>query len=120
MFVILWLLLLLFLLLARFAQVQTIVFASNARHDGLGSTLISSAGIMQLLVAGVITLPVTWWLMGINGRVVLAVVIIFTWLLKLWSHRKLGGITGDIIGCISELNEILSLILISALPQLTL
>ena len=112
-----WQALLLFLLLARFGQVQTIVFARNARQDGLGSTLISTAGTLQLLAAGTITLAASWWVMGIKGLVVLAVVMLFTWLLKLWSQRRLGGITGDIIGCINELNEILALILISALPQ---
>ena len=111
-----WQALLLFLLLARFGQVQTIVFARNARQDGLGSTLISTAGTLQLLAAGTITLAASWWLMGVKGLAVLAVVMLFTWLLKLWSQRWLGGITGDIIGCISELNEILALILISALP----
>jgi adenosylcobinamide-GDP ribazoletransferase len=115
-----WQALLLFLLLARYAQVQTLVFARNARRDGLGSTLSSAAGTPQLLVAGGITLLAAWWLMGIKGLVVLAVIIVCTWLLKLWSHRRLGGITGDIIGCINELNEILALILISALPQFPL
>lgn len=113
-----WQALLLFLLLARFSQVQTIVFARNARQDGLGSAIISGAGTSQLLAAGGITLLATWWLMGVKGLVVLAAVILCTWLLKLWSHRRLGGVTGDIIGCINELNEILALILISALPTI--
>ena len=112
-----WQALLLFLLLARFGQVQTIVFARNARQDGLGSIFTSGAGTLQLLTASGITLLAAWWLMEIKGLVVLAVVMLFTWLLKLWSQRRLGGITGDIIGCINELNEILALILISALPQ---
>ncbi|MFA7062182.1 MAG: adenosylcobinamide-GDP ribazoletransferase, partial [Pedobacter sp.] len=112
-----WQALLLFLLLSRFGQVQTIVFARNARQDGLGSTLIKAAGALQLLAAGGITLAAAWWLMGVKGLVILAVIVVCTWLLKLWSHRRLGGITGDIIGCITELNEILALILISALPQ---
>jgi adenosylcobinamide-GDP ribazoletransferase len=112
-----WQALLLFLLLSRFGQVQTIVFAHNARQDGLGSTFISTVGILQLLAASAITLAATWWLMEVKGLIVLAVTIVCTWLLKLWFHRRLGGITGDIIGCITELNEILALILISALPQ---
>jgi len=111
-----WQALLLFLLLSRFSQVQAIVFARNARQDGLGSAFTSGAGTLQLLAAGGMTLLASWWLMGGKGLIVLAIVIVCTWLLKLWSHRRLGGITGDIIGCINELNEILALILISALP----
>lgn len=112
-----WQALLLFLLLSRFGQVQTIVFARNARQDGLGSTLTASAGAWQLLLAGAITLPAAWWLMGVKGMIVLAAVIVCTWLLKAWSHRRLHGITGDVVGCINELNEILALIVISAVPQ---
>ena len=115
-----WQALLLFLLVARFGQVQTIVFSRNARQNGLGSVLITSAGTLQLLAAGGITLAAAWWLMGVKGLIVLALVIVCTWLLKIWSHRRLSGITGDIIGCINELNEILALILISALPQFPL
>lgn len=112
-----WQALLLFLLLSRFGQVLTIVFAKNARQGGLGSALTASAGAPQLLLAGVITLPAAWWLMGGKGLVVCAAVIVSTGLFKSWSHRRLGGITGDVVGCINELNEILALILISALPR---
>jgi adenosylcobinamide-GDP ribazoletransferase len=115
-----WQALLLFLLLARFSQVQSIVFARNARQDGLGSAFIGGAGAAQLLIAAGITLLVSWLLMGVRGVTVLAAVTMLTWLLKVWFHRRLGGITGDIIGCISELNEILALLLISALPQFPL
>jgi adenosylcobinamide-GDP ribazoletransferase len=111
-----WQALLLFPLLARFGQVQTIVFARNARQDGLGSAFIGGAGAVQLAVAGVIALAAAWLLLGIKGVVVLFTAMLFTWLLKAWFHRRIGGVTGDVIGCISELNEILALVLISALP----
>lgn len=111
-----WQALLLFPAIARFAQVQTVVFARNARQDGLGSTFISGAGSMQLLISGFLTLVVTWFLAGIKGLIILAAAMVFTWLLKTWFRHRIGGITGDVIGCISELNEILSLVLLSALP----
>ncbi len=111
-----WQALLLFPAIARFSQVQGIVFAKNARQDGLGSAFIGSAGAVHLVVAGAIILAVTSSLMQIKGLLALGVAYIFTWLLKAWFHRKIGGVTGDVIGCISELNEILALILFSALP----
>jgi adenosylcobinamide-GDP ribazoletransferase len=113
-----WQALLLFVILARFGQVQTIVYAKNARQDGLGLAMISGAGTVQLLVAWFLALAASWLLLGTNGLIVLFVVMIFTWLLKAWFQRRLGGITGDVIGCINELNEILALIVISALPNL--
>ena len=112
-----WQALLLFLVLARFSQVQSISFSRNARQDGLGSSFISSAGWTQLLIAVSFSLVAAWLLMGYAGLAIFALSIVFTWLLKLWFHHKIGGITGDVIGCINELNEILVLILISVLPQ---
>lgn len=111
-----WQCLLLFPTIARFAQVQGVVFARNARQDGLGSAFIAGAGGVQLLSAFVITLAAAWLLMGIKGVAVLAVASLLTWLLKAWFHRRIGGVTGDVLGCISELNEILVLVLVSALP----
>ena len=113
-----WQALLLFLVLARFGQVQTIVFARNARQDGLGLAMISGAGTVQLLVTWLLALAASWLLLGTGGLIVLFAVMISTWLLKAWFQRRLGGITGDVIGCINELNEILALIVISALPIL--
>lgn len=110
-----WQALLLFPAVARFAQVQTVAFARNARQDGLGSAFIAGAGSAQLLIAGSLSLAISWFLLGVEGLIVLSAAIILTWLLKVWFHSRIGGVTGDVIGCISELNEILSLALISAL-----
>lgn len=111
-----WQALLLFLVLARFGQVQTIVFAKNARQDGLGLAMISGAGTAQLLVAWGLALAAASLLLGTEGLAVLFAVMVCTWLFKFWFQRRLGGITGDVIGCINELNEIMALIVISALP----
>ena len=114
-----WQALLLFPILARFGQVQTIVFARSARQEGLGSTFTNGAGVLQLLVAWIMAVAASWLLLGIGGLGVLAVVMAGTWLLKAWSHHRLGGITGDVVGCINELNEILVLILLPVLLQIS-
>ena len=107
--------LLFFPLLARFSQVQMTAGAVRARADGLGSTFISGAGTMQFISAGVITLAGAWLLLNLRGIYCCLILYLFTWGLKWWFHRRLGGVTGDIIGCASELNEILCLIILLAL-----
>jgi len=104
-----------FPLLARFAQVLMIVGARQARSDGLGSVMISGAGWPQLILAAMTTLAAALLLMGLRGLWVFVAVCLLTWALKAWFHRKIGGITGDIIGFASELNEILSLLIVVAL-----
>ena len=104
-----------FPMLARFAQVQMAVGASGARNDGLGSSFIQGAGWRQLLIAVVTTIAFAPILLGTRGLWLFIAAYLFTWLLKAWFHKKIGGITGDIIGFASELNEILCLLVIIAL-----
>ena len=107
--------LILFPLAARFSQVQMAARAKGARQDGLGALFISGAGTGQFAAAALITLLFAWLLLGIRGILCCMVLCLFTWGLKAWFHRKLGGITGDIIGFASELNEILCLLILTAL-----
>jgi len=113
-----WQALLLFPALARFAQVQTIVFARNARQDGLGSAFISNAGASRLMIAGTIALLAACLTFAVKGILILAGIMVVTWLLRAWFNHKIGGITGDVVGCISELTEILVLIIIPLVPNL--
>lgn len=104
-----------FPMLARFAQVQMAVGASRAKNDGLGSSFIQGAGWRQLLFAVVTGIAFAAILLGIRGVWLFTAAYLFTWILKAWFHRRLGGITGDIIGFANELNEILCLLMIVAM-----
>ena len=113
-----WRTLLLFPALARYCQVQTIVGGRNARQDGLGSHIIAGSGPVQLLTALFIGATFSWWLLGVAGVIAMAAVMLASWLMRAWFNHKLGGITGDVIGCGNELMEILALILIPVLVKL--
>lgn len=104
--------LLFFPTVARFAQVQMTVGSRRAREDGLGAACIAGAGIPQFVAACVATLAAAYLLLGTRGIACCIVLYLFTWGIRRWSHRRLGGVTGDVIGCASELDEILCLLLI--------
>lgn len=107
-----------FPLLARFSQVLMTVGAVKARSDGLGSTFIAGAGWRQLLIATVTTLAAAVLLLGIQGLWLFVVAYLLTWGIKAWFNRRIGGVTGDIIGFASELNEVFCLLVILALANL--
>ncbi len=107
-----WGALLLFPMLARYGQVQSTVGARSARQDGLGAAFVASAGSFQLLVAMVAALPLSWLILGVQGLWPFLAVFLLTCFLRWWFHRRLGGVTGDVIGCISELNEITCLLVL--------
>jgi adenosylcobinamide-GDP ribazoletransferase len=107
--------LLFFPLVARFAQVQMTVGATRARKDGLGHAFIGGAGLLQFVLSYAITLSAAYLLLGMDGIYCALFLYLLTWGIKSWSHKRLGGITGDVIGCASELNEICCLVLLLAL-----
>ncbi|WP_298440209.1 adenosylcobinamide-GDP ribazoletransferase [Geobacter sp.] len=107
--------LLFFPAVARFSQVQMTVGSRRARADGLGAACIAGAGIPQLVAAYATTLAAAYLLLGTRGIACSLVLYLVTWGIRRWSHRRLDGVTGDVIGCASELNEILALLLIVGL-----
>lgn len=104
----------LFPAIARFSQVLMTVGSRRARSDGLGADFISSAGVRELVFAAATILAVAFALLGLAGIFCCLTVSIFTWLSRNYFHQRLGGVTGDIIGCTSELSEILALLTIIA------
>lgn len=113
-----WQALLLFPVLARFGQVLTMTGARHARQDGLGAAIAQGTGAVALLVAFVTATAAGLYLFGLKGIAPLAAVCLFTCAGRMFFQHKLGGLTGDTIGCISELNEILALVVMSALPSI--
>lgn len=107
-----WQALLLFPMVARFSQVLTAVGAQSARSDGLGALFIAGVGSLQLAIALLFTTVAGIVLFGLPWFWVLLVLSLVTFCIRRYFEQRLGGITGDIIGFSSELNEIAALILI--------
>lgn len=112
-----WQALLLFPALSRFGQVLALTGAAHARQDGLGAAFIQGAGRFPLFFAFAAALCITAALPAIKGGFALAAVSLLTIAGRMFFQRRLGGMTGDTVGCINELNEIIVLVVISAMPH---
>lgn len=99
---------------ARFAQVLLAVGARRARSDGLGAAFVAGVGVREVVVAGVTTLAAGWLLLGVRGIGCCIAVALVALLARGYFQRRLGGITGDIIGATSELAEVVCLLTIIA------
>lgn len=108
-----WQALLIFPALARFGQVLTVTGARHARQDGLGAAFVQGSGKITLLLACATVSGAAYFLLGLKGVIAVMAVCLLTGMGRLFFQRKLGGLTGDTIGCISELNEITVLVVIS-------
>lgn len=108
-----WQALLLFPVLGRCAQTLALGGANHARQDGLGAAIIQGMATRQLLVALAITVGVCLLLLPTRGMSALMAVCVVTLVIKGYFHKRLGGLTGDIVGCISEIAEVTALIVLS-------
>ena len=93
--------------LARTGALVLMLTTALARHDGLGADYVRTLpiaraflGIIFALVIGFIALDV-WLIAAVVATIVGASVI------RWWAQRKIGGITGDVLGAAEQISEAL-------------
>ena len=100
--------------LARTGALVLMLTTALARHDGLGADYVRTLpiaraffGIIFALVIGFIALDV-WLIAAVFATIVGASVI------RWWAQRKIGGITGDVLGAAEQISEALIYVALSA------
>jgi len=104
--------------LARFTQVLVMTRAHAARTDGLGVCFLAGITSTQLALATACTIPLAWLLGHTAGIAALGMTILWGMGAKSYFTRRLGGISGDIVGFSGEIAEVLALIAITATTTL--
>lgn len=99
--------------LSRWTMAEMAYFSEYARKsEGLGRPFIDLIGKREILTSGIIILIISLVLMAYRGVLILVAIALWTFIASKYFDRKLGGVTGDILGAINELNEVLILLLI--------
>jgi len=97
--------------LARWSQVCMALGARSARGEGsLAKPFLEHLNGWHLVSASAVTFAVAVLLAGLKGLVVVVPVAAITVAARLYFNRKIGGITGDTIGAVSEVNEVIVLL----------
>ncbi len=97
---------LLALTLSRWSHVFLSYHHTYARSKGgLGKLIVGKVKIEELLVASLFTFAMSLWL-GWHGICVYLGVLCFVWSMGFLYKKKLGGVTGDILGATGEMVEI--------------
>jgi len=88
-------------------------FSKYARKsEGLGRPFVDLIRKREVLTSGIIILIISSVLMAYKGMLILTAIAMWTFIASKYFNHKLGGVTGDILGAINELNEVLILLLI--------
>lgn len=102
---------------SRWAQVVLSFFLLYAGDSkGLGASVARKVKPRQLFGATIFLLPIVFWL-RMDGFLILGGICIFLVLLGVYFKKKIGGVTGDVIGATSELTELLIFVLATALVR---
>lgn len=103
-------LLFLFPVVGRWAMVPVSALSEYARAEGGLGAAFCSASVETLFFATLVTLGAAWLLSGLGALTVIALLLGALYFIAAFFRRKLGGATGDVLGFVSEIGEVLFLV----------
>ena len=107
--------LIIFPVLGRYAIVQLTFSSVYARAEGgLGAIFTNYCGQREWLTAAIITLVSGLFLAGFAGLLSCFAIVLYIVIIKYTAQRRLGGVTGDILGYACESGEALVLLILAA------
>jgi adenosylcobinamide-GDP ribazoletransferase len=115
-------------LFSRWVMVPAIFHAKSAKQDGLGKIFIENTGLRELLISTFLALLLSLFFLFVVNKmsysgnnfllfsfqflIVLPVLYIFSLIAVWFFNKSFVGMTGDIFGAVSEISEILFLMVV--------
>lgn len=81
-----------------------------AREQGLGNVFIGKVTFRQTVITLALSLVLATLLLGLHGLAAAAITLLVVWALGQALKRTLGGQTGDTLGAVIELGEVIFLL----------
>ncbi|MCX5715888.1 MAG: adenosylcobinamide-GDP ribazoletransferase [Candidatus Omnitrophica bacterium] len=104
---------------SRWSQVFSAHFSGYARDTaGLGKPFIGTTRKMDFNFATIFIIPLFLMFLFLKGLIALAILAAVVWGLVKYINKRIGGMTGDTIGAISELVEITVLMTVLILGKI--
>jgi adenosylcobinamide-GDP ribazoletransferase len=91
-----------------------------ARKEGKAKVFIQGMTLKILILSTLIALASTFAIYKIKGLLVFVIIALNGYTISKFINNKIGGITGDILGAINELNEVIALFSICILERINL
>ena len=100
--------------LARAGALALMLTTALARHEGLGSDYVKNLRVSKAIVSLCLSVLVVIAITGVWSIAVVVATIAGAMTIRWWSKKKIGGITGDVLGAAEQLSEALILVALSA------
>lgn len=98
-------------LMGRWVLTMSIYLFPYARQKGLGREMKDNVRWIQILLATTITVLFAWFIAKWAGLLTLALATIILWIGATFILRRIPGLTGDAYGALSEMVELVVLLL---------
>jgi adenosylcobinamide-GDP ribazoletransferase len=109
--------LLLMCILSRWALVFAMYLFPYARQQGKAKIFIQGMNLKIFFLATVITLVCTLLIWQLKGLLVIVIITMSTYIIGKFITHRIGGITGDTLGAINELTEVIILFSVCILEK---
>ncbi|MFH1848293.1 MAG: adenosylcobinamide-GDP ribazoletransferase [Candidatus Omnitrophota bacterium] len=97
---------------SRWSQVMVSYFSKYARAEGgTGKPFVGMVRKKQFIAATIFFALVSLAVWNVKGFLILIATPAASYCMIRYSHRRIGGVTGDVIGAISEINEVILLLI---------
>ncbi|GAW91207.1 adenosylcobinamide-GDP ribazoletransferase [Calderihabitans maritimus] len=101
--------------LGRWAQVYAATFYPYVGKGSGAGSYANYLGNREIVLASLFTLGTIMFLLGLKGSLLAGAVLSGTAILGLYVSKRIGGITGDILGALNECVEVLGLLILQFL-----
>lgn len=101
-------------MLGRWTSVPLIKYNNYVREKGTGKPFASMVTTSNVILSSVFAIIISAVCFQATIVFILPGILMFLWLAQWYVRRKLGGITGDILGAINSLTELLVYLIMSS------
>jgi len=82
------------------------------RDSGTGKSFIGKLTLQSYLISTAVAVGIAFLFAGNAALIPIAVAAAIAMAVKTYSYRKIGGVTGDVLGTVNEITELVLLTLL--------